>query len=62
MAAILGSVVRHILTLLAGGLVVYGVDEKDSVSLIKAAEPVVTGVLVYGAAQAWSLVDKKKKK
>ncbi len=61
MAAILGSIVRHVLTLLAGGLVVYGVDEKDGANLIKAAEPVLTGALVYGVAQVWSLADKKKK-
>lgn len=62
MAAIIGSVVRHVLTLLAGGLIVYGVDEKDSANLVKAVEPILTGVAVYGATQAWSLVDKKKKK
>jgi hypothetical protein len=62
MAAIIGSVVRHVLTLLAGGLIVYGVDEKDSANLVRAIEPVLTGVAVYGASQAWSLVDSKKKK
>jgi hypothetical protein len=50
------------LTLSAGGLIVVGVDEKDSANFVKAAEPVVSGVLLYGLSQAWSLFDSKKKR
>jgi hypothetical protein len=59
---ILLSIVRHLLTLAAGGLLTIGVSESDAVGLVKAAEPVVAGAIMYGAAQAWSVIDKKKKR
>ncbi len=62
MQLILFSIVRHLLTLAAGALIGIGVEESDAANLAQAAEPVVGGALLYGAAQAWSLVDKKKKK
>lgn len=62
MQLILFSIVRHLLTLAAGALIGVGVEESDAANLAKAAEPVVGGALLYGAAQAWSIVDKKKKK
>lgn len=58
----LASVIRHLLTLAAGSLLAVGVSEQDADGLAKAAEPVVGGVLLYGASQAWSLVEKKKKR
>lgn len=59
---ILLSVVRHLLTLAAGGLLTIGVSEHEATELVKAAEPVVAGAVLYGAAQAWSVIDKKKKR
>lgn len=59
---ILLSIVRHLLTLAAGSLLTIGVTEDDAAGLVKAAEPVVAGAVLYGASQAWSLVDKKKKR
>lgn len=59
---ILLSIVRHLLTLAAGSLITIGVNETDAAGLVKAAEPVVTGALLYGGAQIWSLVDKKNKR
>jgi len=56
------SIVRHLLTLAAGSLVTIGITEDDAAGLVKAAEPVVAGALLYGGAQVWSLVDKKKKR
>jgi hypothetical protein len=61
MPLILASIIRHLLTLAAGSLLTIGVAETDAHSLAAAAEPVVTGALLYGASQAWSLVDKKKR-
>lgn len=58
---ILLSIVRHLLTLAAGSLLTIGVTEDDAHGLIKAAEPVVTGAVLYGVSQAWSLLDKKKR-
>jgi len=55
------SVVRHLLTLAAGGLLTVGINESDAANLIEAAEPVVAGAVLYGTAQAWSLFDKKKR-
>lgn len=59
---ILLSIVRHLLTLAAGSLFTIGVTEDQATTLIQAAEPVVAGALLYGGAQVWSLVDKKKKR
>jgi len=51
-----------LLTLAAGSLLTIGVTEDAAQGLAKAAEPVVTGALLYGASQAWSLLDKKKRR
>lgn len=59
---ILLSIVRHLLTLAAGSLLTIGVSENDAAGLVKAAEPVVAGAVLYGASQAWSVIDKKKKR
>lgn len=58
---ILLSIVRHLLTLAAGSLLTIGVSESDAAGLVKAAEPVVTGALLYGGTQVWSILDKKKR-
>lgn len=58
---ILLCVVRHLLTLAAGSLLTIGVSEDQAQGLINAAEPVVAGAVLYGASQAWSVIDKKKK-
>lgn len=62
MNLILASVVRHLLTALAGSLVYIGVTEHEATTFLQSAEPIVTGAIVYGAAQAWSVVDKKKRR
>jgi hypothetical protein len=62
MPVFLASIVRHLLTLAAGGLLTVGVSEADATNLVKAAEPVVGGALLYGIGQAWSLFDKRKKR
>jgi hypothetical protein len=56
------SIVRHLLTLAAGSLLTIGVTEDEAAGLVKAAEPVVAGAVLYGASQAWSVLDKKKKR
>jgi hypothetical protein len=56
------SIVRHLLTLAAGGLLTLGVEATDAQNLVSAAEPVVAGAVLYSVSQAWSLVDKKKKR
>lgn len=61
MPLIIASIVRHLLTLAAGSLITIGVSENDAHNLAQAAQPVVAGALMYGAAQAWSVVDKKKR-
>ncbi len=59
---ILLSIVRHLLTLAAGSLLTIGVSEDQALGLAKAAEPVVAGAVLYGASQAWSVIEKKKRK
>lgn len=56
------SIVRHLLTLAAGSLITIGVAESDAAELVRAAEPVVAGAILYGGAQVWSVIEKKKKK
>jgi len=62
MPIIFASIIRHLLTLAAGSLLAVGVNENDADNLVKAVEPVVGGVVLYGASQAWSLIEKKKKR
>jgi hypothetical protein len=62
MPVVISSIVRHLLTLAAGGLISYGAKEADTESLATALEPVITGVVLYAAGQAWSILDKKKKR
>jgi len=61
MELIIASVVRHLLTLFAGGLLTIGVSEAESNQLAQAATPVLSGALLYGASQVWSIKDKKKR-
>lgn len=61
MPLFIASVIRHLLTLAAGSLLAVGVTEHDADNLVKAAEPVVGGAVLYGISQAWSLLDKKKR-
>jgi len=61
MPLFLASIIRHLLTLAAGGLLAVGVSEADAHNLVTAAEPVVGGAVLYAASQAWSLIDKKKR-
>jgi hypothetical protein len=58
---ILLSIVRHLLTLAAGSLITIGVSEEDAAGLARAAEPVVAGAILYGGAQVWSVLEKKKR-
>jgi hypothetical protein len=55
------SIVRHLLTLAAGGLLTVGVSEAESNQLAEAATPVISGAVLYGVSQVWSLKDKKKR-
>jgi hypothetical protein len=61
MEIIIASVVRHLLTLVAGGLLTIGVSEAETHQLAQAATPVVSGAVLYGVSQVWSLKDKKKR-
>jgi len=61
MPLFLASIIRHLLTLAAGGLLAVGVSEADAHNLVNAAEPVIGGAVLYAASQAWSLFDKKKR-
>ena len=61
MEIIKASVVRHLLTLVAGGLLTIGVSEAETHQLAEAATPVVSGAVLYGVSQVWSIKDKKKK-
>lgn len=61
MPLLLASIIRHLLTLAAGGLLAVGVSETDATNLVHAAEPVVGGAVLYGVSQVWSLIDKKKR-
>jgi hypothetical protein len=61
MEILIGSIVRHLLTLVAGSLLTIGVSEADTHQLAEAATPVVSGAVLYGVSQVWSFKDKKKR-
>jgi hypothetical protein len=61
MELVIFSIVRHLLTLAAGGLLTVGVSEAESNQLAEAVTPVVSGAVLYGVSQIWSLKDKKKR-
>jgi hypothetical protein len=42
-------------------LLAIGVGEAESHQLAEAATPVVSGALLYGVSQVWSIKDKKKR-
>jgi hypothetical protein len=59
MEIVIASIIRHLLTLVAGGLLTVGVSEAESNQLAQAATPVVSGAILYGVSQVWSLKAKK---
>lgn len=61
MEILIGSIVRHLLTLVAGSLLAIGVSEAESHQLAEAATPVVSGALLYGVSQVWSIKDKRNR-
>ncbi len=56
----LGSIVRHLLSLASGGLLVIGVGDAEADKLADAVTPVLSGALLYGVSQFWSIKDKKR--
>jgi hypothetical protein len=61
MELVIFSVVRHLLTLVAGGLLTIGIGEAETNQLAQAVTPVVSGAVLYGVSQVWSLKDKKRR-
>ncbi|MGL5336151.1 MAG: hypothetical protein ACRC9R_08430 [Enterovibrio sp.] len=61
MERFIGSLVRHVLTLVSGGLLVIGVGDAESDKLADAITPIVSGAVLYGVSQVWSIKDKKKR-
>ena len=61
MELVIFSIVRHLLTLVAGSLLTIGVSEADSQNLAQAATPVVSGAVLYGVSQVFSLKNIKKR-
>lgn len=61
MPVLYGSIIRHLLTAVAGALVGVGVAEPAAADFTQAAEPVVGGILLYAIGQVWSIFDKTKK-
>ena len=60
MPVLYGSIIRHLLTAVAGALVGAGVSEPAATDFTQAAEPVVGGLLLYAIGQVWSIFDKTK--
>jgi hypothetical protein len=61
MELVIFSIVRHLLTLVAGGLLTIGVSEADTHNLAQAATPVVSGAVLYGVSQVLSIKNAKKR-
>ena len=61
MSIIIQSIVRHVITLVAGGLLTIGVTREQSDDLVKTVTPVAEAAVLYGIAQVWSIKEKKKR-
>jgi hypothetical protein len=61
MPVIIASVVRHLLTLAAGSLLTIGISEADTENLTQVLEPVVSGAVLYGIGQLWSIKEKRSR-
>lgn len=61
MELVIFSIVRHLLTLVAGSLLTIGVSEADTHNLAQAATPVVSGAVLYGVSQVLSIKNAKKR-
>ena len=62
MSIIIQSIVRHVITLVAGSLLTIGVTAEQSEDLANSVIPVAEAAALYGIAQVWSIKDKKVKK
>lgn len=61
MSVIIQSIVRHVITLVAGGLLTIGVTREQKDDLVKTVTPVAEAAVLYGIAQVWSIKEKKKR-
>jgi hypothetical protein len=61
MPVIVASVIRHLLTLAAGSLFTIGISDVDADNFTQALEPVLSGAVLYGIGQIWSIKDKKSR-
>lgn len=57
MKPFISSIVRHLLSSLGGSLVTIGIASSDANNFISASEPVLTGLILFIAAQAWSFTN-----
>ena len=61
MSIIIKSIVRHVITLVAGSLLTIGVTAEQTDDLANSVIPVAEAAALYGIAQVWSIKDKKKR-
>lgn len=54
------SIVRTLLAALAGLLAGYGIDSELIARFTTAADPIMSGLIIYALAQVWSITDKTK--
>ena len=58
----IGSIVRHLLTALAGVLVAKGyIDQQVATQAVEANSAIITGLVLYWIAQGWSFKQKQLK-
>ena len=60
MEVIVKSIIRHLLSLAAGGLFVIGVGDAEVDKVADAVAPLVSGAVLYGVSQVWSIKDKRR--
>lgn len=56
----LQSIVRHVMTVVAGWLAAIGVASETVTAFTDSATQVAIAILIWLLAQGWSLLDKKK--
>lgn len=58
---VVGSVVRTALAAVAGALIAKGLPAEWVMPIVDQSSALLTGAIVWGGAQAWSIAEKKIK-
>jgi hypothetical protein len=61
LSILITGAIRHALTALAALLTAYGVTQDQADAFVGPAAAVISGILIFGVTQIWSMIASKKK-